>query len=1037
MRPMRRTNGYCFLAILGAFLLFGSALRTQSADYSVSVWTVEEGLPQNRVTSIAQTQDGYLWLGTEVGLARFDGVHFKVLHPINTPGLTDGQIAELFVDSENRLWVSTFKGQLGYFENSVFKIIPQQPDDFTTIRTITSDSNGVLFMSTAEGRLFQWTEQSGCSVLQDQPPWFAPNEVGYPAPIAGWPSRSGNLLVGMRKELFCYSNSSWIRLMPSDASKSGYERPWLDAMAPSRDGMMWVAGDERIQKLDGVQSVDFVDYPWTIQARTEALLEDSEGNLWVGSGGSGLYCFDPHGVLEWHCDELELSDPTILALHEDHEGNIWAGTEWGGLARIKRKSIHTIDQIGDLYEPSITSVAADPNGDLWVGTDGQGLYHIQETGVQHILNNPPVGVRSVIVDQDGDVWVGAISMREHSLFRVHHQSSGEYQVEEFGSPDGGMIVNALYQDSRGIIWVGTLSGLYFMAPNEPSHLEQFSIVDQPYLLKFKDIRTIAEDADGNIWLGTNGHGLFRLPNKDNMDDVFVEEVEFLCLDQGLPDTSVWSLFVDSQNTLWIGTRGGGLSRYRNGEFTNYTDQHGLPAMVITSILEQEGEFWMGSNRGLISVSRENLEAFARNETPGIECTTYGKYEGLKSLECSGGTQPVALMTADNRLWFPTRRGLAVVAPSKLHKNAEPPMVVIESASIDGVSNSRVQGPKPFRVEVPPGKRRLEINYTGLSFTNPGQVRFKYRMEGFDSDWVYAGTRRVAYYNGLPHGKYRFHVTSANNDWIWNRHPAFVSVVVLPYFWQTKTFISCAVLGLIALLIGSVRFLIQRRVRWQMLQLEREHAVANERSRIAHDMHDDLGARLTQIALQGELIQRTAQPSSPLAQKIFKITHTARDTASALDEIVWAVNPKNDNVDRLAAYLVEYVRDYCETVDMACSIEIAPQIPHHPLKGEWRHQIFLCVKEALNNIVKHANATKVEFCFYITANELVITIFDDGRGFDIENIGNLGNGLDHFRTRLSKLGGECKILSKPDNGTRIEFRVVLESSPVNGQVSLVT
>jgi signal transduction histidine kinase len=382
---------------------------------------------------------------------------------------------------------------------------------------------------------------------------------------------------------------------------------------------------------------------------------------------------------------------------------------------------------------------------------------------------------------------------------------------------------------------------------------------------------------------------------------------------------------------------------------------------------------------------------------------------MPTLQCSGGSQPAGCRSADGRLWFSTITGLVSVDPNNVWTNPLPPRVLIENLIVDQ---------QPFRTQakkeviLPPGRREYAIEYTGLSFSAPERVHFRYRLQGLENEWRNAGTERRVVYSYLPPAEYKFQVIACNNDGVWNNEGATLAFTVLPFFWQTLWFRILT--GTLLVLGAGVTALViaRRRYRLRLEAAERQQAIERERSRIAQDIHDDIGASLTRITLLSQ---------SARAEDMDRIYETARNLTRSLDEIVWAVNPRHDTLDSLASYLGKFAQDFVGGAEIRCRLDVPVSLPTWPLTAETRHNVFLAFKEALNNSIKHADASEVKISLVLGKADFCIAVEDNGRGF-LENSVREGNGIGNIRRRIADIGGTCEIQSAPGKGTTVRFKV---------------
>jgi signal transduction histidine kinase len=633
------------------------------------------------------------------------------------------------------------------------------------------------------------------------------------------------------------------------------------------------------------------------------------------------------------------------------------------------------------------------------------------------------------------VW-SVLETRQHDLF-VGTWGGGLMVKtgERFESPGELSRITApavaLYEGKQGEVWIGTTVGLHRY---EAGKLTWFAGKEQ---LVSPDVRAIVESPDGTLWFGMLGGGLGCLKEGALK--------QFSKLD-GLSSDSVLALYAEADGTLWIGTSDNGLCRLRQGKFATISIEQGLLASIISQIADDgAGNLWMGSHHGILRASKADLNRCADGEPKSVRCLSYGKAEGLASLKCSGGFQPGVCKTADGRLWFPTARGLAIIDPGKFTTNTVPPPVVIEELTVEG-QPVKFQGPKaadrgtePASIlQIPPGKERFEMHYTGLSFAAPDKVRFKHKLEGLESEWVDAGTKRVAPYSYLPPGTYNFHVIACNNDDVWNEEGASLSFRVLPHVWQAwwiRLALAVAVTGAVAAAaISGTR----RRVGRKLEQLERQRALERERSRIARDIHDDLGASLTRITLLSQSVRSELESGHRAGADVDQIYSTARELTRSMDEIVWAVNPQHDTLDSLVTYLGRFAQHFLAAAGIRCRLDAPLDLPALALTAEIRHNVFLAFKEALHNVVKHAKATEVRLSLELRPEGFMLVIADNGCGFtgppgqdpatelaDGQRLAS-GNGLRNMQKRLEEIGGGCGWDTAPGEGTRAKLVVVVNA-----------
>ena len=978
-----------------------SVVVQTGAPHIIDVWGTEDGLPQSSVIAITQTRDGYLWLGTLNGLVRFDGLRFTVFDESNTPGLNSSRIVHLFEDRQGNLWIGTETAGVALVKDGrVTSLDIGRGSREARLLSAAEDSTGAVWLYTADGQLCRYRNgkvdvwkfgaqyPSSCRVVAAEP--------------------SGPLWVGIDWGL--YGIGAAVGRDPRELPlEQVLPVKKLDFLLASGKGGYWRMADGRIQKWASSRlERDFGPYPWTNSTPVSAACEDRQGNLLVGTKGDGVFWFDSDGKATQISPRQGLSHGTVLSLHVDREGSLWIGTDGGGLNRVKRR-VFDVEAASQGWV--VQSLCEDAEGGLWSGFNGAevGATYSKDSvskdfGFADGLLSP--NVRAVFEDRSQNVWVGT---HDGGLFQLR---DGRFQ--RAGGPAIHPAVFAIHQDRTGQLWLGTQGGL---ARRDGQEWKVFTTRDG---LSADVVRAIADDTEGNLWIGTEWGGLNRL-----RDGRFTS---YRKAEDGLPSDNISSLYVDAEGVLWIGT-GGGLARFRDGKWTRYTAREGLISNGVGYLLEDgQGDLWIGSNAGLMRVKKQALNDFARGLTSFIPFRAYGKPDGMPTSECTAGSQPGACRTRDGRLWFPTIKGLVSLNPAQLSPNTNPPPVVIESVLIEGreqnVSSLRT-GP-PTTVTVPPGRERLEIHFTSLNLAAsfPNRAHFRYRLEGHEAAWTEAGGIRVARYTKLPPGQYRFQVTACNEDGVWNETGSGLAIIVEPPFWRTWWFLTTATVCLLGMIIAVVHYVSTQKLQRQLEKLRQQEALEKERSRIARDIHDQLGASLTQVSLLGELVESDKNSPGEVEAHARQISQAARDTTRTLDEIVWTVNPSNDTLDGLITYVCKYAQEYLAVAGLRYRLDVPAQLPGAAISPEVRHNVFLAAKEALTNVVRHAQASSVWIRFKLEPNGFTLEIEDNGRGVAglDEPAAQSRNGLRNMRKRMEDISGVFSIGPAPEGGTRVRLTV---------------
>jgi ligand-binding sensor domain-containing protein/signal transduction histidine kinase len=993
-----------------------SSLDQPVFQYNSRTWQTDEGLPDNLVQAIAQTRDGFLWVGTRDGLARFDGVDFTSYNAKNTPEIENSSITALCSDPIGNLWIGTDGGGLVCLSNGTFSHYSKTNGlAGNTIRAVFAALNGTVWIGTTtglsrfeDGKFINYSTNNG--LLSDVVRCI-------------YEDRGRNLWIATGAGLNRLNGTNF----HSFVMPNGLPNDSVRVICQDQGGRIWIGSNNGMLWYDWYWPDHFYAYNTSYgisDTFVSAICEDAGGNLWVGTY-SGLNRFhEGRFYVERDLDSAAFGK--VNALFADREGDIWVGSN-EGLVRLTPMRFTTYTKQQGLAHNNVMSVLEDRIGNLWLGTWGGGLDCLRDERIQayaatNFFQNL---VLSLCQERDGSLWIGADY--DGGLTRLQDGKSTHY-----GARDG--LINAgirvLHQDRQGNLWIGTSRGLSCLKSGK---FYDFSVKDH---LSRNVVHAICEDHQGRLWFGTEG-GLSRW-----------EDGQFATLttSNGLSDDTVTALYEDKAENLWIGTQAGGLNRYRDGKIRAYTTAQGLISNEIFEILEDDqGWLWMSCSKGVFRARKEDLDRLDHGKASAIACSAYGKSDGMKSPQCNGLGKPAGWKARDGRLWFPTSKGLVSVDPKTAKVDLQPPAVFIERLFAD---KKLIQRSEPIRrnadalasapdaedapLKIAPGRGELDFRYTALDLQAPERIRFKYRLEGMDADWVDAGDRREAHYN-VPPGKYRFDVAACNKDGIWNMAGASLAIVLQPHFWQTWWFQSGAVLLIIGSAGGTARYVETRRLRRRLQLLEQLHAVERERGRIAKDIHDDLGSSLTRIMMLGERAEEGLVNHEEVGLHVRKIIASARGTVQSLDEIVWAINPENDTLDGLVSYISHYADEFFESTNISCRLEVPDKLPSVILPAEVRHDLFLVVKETFNNCLKHSGASVIRLCVSSQADFMTIRIEDNGCGFEsnVPGSGRKGNGLQNMRKRINSLGDQFTITSAPGQGTQVSFTVKLNQKRLPG------
>jgi signal transduction histidine kinase/ligand-binding sensor domain-containing protein len=785
------------------------------SQYVHDNWTTESGLPQNTVMAVLQTKDGYLWIGTQEGLVRFDGARFSVFDRENTPVFKSPDVTALLEGKDGDLWIGTRGAGVVRYNDGQFRAFGTEEGlSNGVVRGLTLDSRGVLWAVTEsglntiqDGRVTARTGLKGLpgvqarAVVEDAKGrvWIATEEG-----LSRY--ESGAFTLFTVKDGLCGESVRAIHLEGADSflvvtdegvsryqggrftclSKAPLEAVTVRASLKDGSGALWMATQKGLLRWG---AGTFTRYTVANGLSTDdltSIYQDREGNLWIGSR-AGLNRF-ARGAFGHIGSSAGYSGDAVRVILEDREGSLWFGTEDGGLHRLKDGKFTVVGKSEGLSHDLTWAVCQDRAGAVWIGTD-RGLNRWDGRTARQFLRKDGLSnevVQSLAEGRSGDLWVGTwgggVDCLRDGRFVPYPQKqelSGEY-------------VTCLLEDSGGTLWVGTFDhGLIRIRGAE---LTRFSTKEG---LAHPKVRMLHEDRSGNIWIGTD-HGLNLY--RDGKFTLFGAG-------QGLVSDLVYDMYEDADGLLWVGTINGGLSLLKDGVFRNFSSQDGLFSDSVFGIQEDaSGDLWMSSNKGLFRVSKKLLLAYRRGAGEPLECASFGVADGMRSFECNGSTQPCTCRTQDGSLWFATTRGAVVLRPGPLLVNRVSPTVLVESVTVDGktLMPSAVQDLKP-------GSREIEFRYTATSLLWPDKVRFKYDLEGYRGGWVDVplGRDRLATYSNLPPGRYVFKVKACNNDGIWNETGAMLPFRLRPRFYQTLWFCAACLLLAVFLAAEGYRFRVRR------------------------------------------------------------------------------------------------------------------------------------------------------------------------------------------------------------------------------------
>ena len=976
-------------------LAYDETLPTEivARDYLVQNWQADEGLPRNSINSIAQDQRGYLWLGTPNGVIRFDGVKFVAFESKAAPDMAQGSVRQVYCDDAGALWIGTLRAGLFRFEDGVFLstkrgAIPAG----AAIDSLVQDGLGKLWMTGGDGALGNL--ETNTFTLTTQLSQIAKGPMLF------------KLSTDINRGLWFYKQDTYGQLVAGHPTNYTTYPDAVITLAPSHGGGMWLSTGFELRRLSPGQAVTtnivavlpFGNYG------VSALYEDRSGTLWLGTSRDGLF-----RLKDGNLEKVEGVHHRISDIFEDAEGNLWVGTDGAGLFKLRSRVFRLVGATEGLARESVVSVSED-----WVAPNGGGLGKLTPSGRVEMVNGlEKNSLSSVLDDGTGGVWLGSTSGR-----LIHRTLEGKNQaaVEVPERPQ----LRVLQRDRIGNLWIGAFPhGLFLLPAGEPRRLQNLS--EQGF--SKSAVTAIAEDGKGIVWIGTSVGELHRY-----------EAGKFSKFDgpEGLPKYPISALLPTEDGALWVGTLGGGLGRFQEGKARFLGAALGLIDDVITQLIkDKQGWLWIGSSRGIARTRGAELLAVLEGQKTKPVTIRFGRADGLVNIQCVAEHQPSVWKTKSGELQFATSKGVVAFDPEAIPVNIHPPPLVLESVLVDGlpVVNQK-------QIKLLHDYKKIEFRYTATSFVAPENVMFRRRLAGFDEDWVEDGNMRSATYPRLRPGHYTFLFTACNNDGVWNTEPFRMTFEVIPAFWQTASFRVGAVILFAGLVGGAARYVTRRKMRRKLARLEQAHALERERTRISRDLHDDLGARLTQMAFLTDLAAVEDGQSKEIRNQLRDVSQQARSAVQSLDETVWMVNPQKDTLPHLIAYLATYAEQFFQPTAINCRQEICRNPPVSALPGNLRRDIFFLVKEALNNVLKHSEAKEVWIRIAVRGPVMRIVIQDDGRGFLLSETKSHRHGLENLRQRAAAAGIGLRLRSAQGQGTRLTLRAILPPSEKSKRTSFL-
>lgn len=1061
--------GYKILKIyytsnITAFVLFSIIFKIElcAADRNTVFrnLTIENGLSQSTVLNIIQDKKGFMWFGTANGLNKYDGYSFKVYTNIisDTTSISDNLISALYEDSEGYIWIGTGKGILNKFDrkseiffhyksdfdiNKIEKLednfykypIIYSRNDNKTITTITEDNKGNLWIGTWGCGVIKLNKKSGKFSL------FV-HQVGDSTSISF--NRIKQILIDHSGKIWVATFGGGLNLVFEEGKKTKFlhflkndndnfslSSNLINSIYEDTNKNLWIATYNGLNKLNADKNyfkksrTHFTHYLYSRNVNSlnnnivMAVTSDNKGNLWIGTFGGGLDKLNlaENNFVNYKNDPFNpnsLVDNKIISLYTDKSNIIWIGTYLGKGISIARESTEKFSTLKynateskGLNDNIVWSIYEDKAAILWIGTNNGGLNRYdRKTGKISYFTNSPNNihnlsgnqVRAIVEDKWRNLWIGTYN----NGLNVYINSTKTFKYYKHNSLDQNSIssnqIQSLYFDSYSTLWIGTFGGgLCRTKINENSWKENLKFTVYKNLpndstsISDNRVYTIHEDSKSIMWVGTFG-GINKLNKQTGQ---FIRYYNIIDDKSSLTDNRVLIITEDKNGFLWIGTYGGGLNKFdkTTGKFTGYTKFNDVRIDIVYGIVEDEkGFLWISTDNGLLKLNPET-EAFNH----------YNIHDGLQSMEFSGGAY---FRNKKGEVFFGGINGVNYFFPDSVKNNLYVPPIAITGFK---VFNKPIKG-EVDNYNLTYDKNFFTLEFAALDYMDPADNHFAYKLEGFDREWHYVGgSERYASYMNLKPGEYTFKVKGSNSDGIWNDKGAFVKLLVLPPFWKTWWFILISILALCGLISSIIIIKVK-----SLLSLERL------KTKLASNLHDDVGAGLTEVSILSELVvSEVGSISDSSIMKLNKISEISRLLIDKMSDIVWFVNPKRDSLHDLILRLKDSYSDFLSYTGISFKTNNIDVLENIKLPMEYRQNLYLIFKEGINNSIKHSQCKKIMLNANLNGRLLEITLKDDGQGIN-KNVNSLGNGMNTMLTRAKTIGGNITFNSIPDGGTSICF-----------------
>lgn len=971
-----------------------------SGRFISRAWTTSDGLPHNSVTSILQSRDGFLWIGTQGGLARFDGFTFR---KISFPGSGHWNtwITDLCEDPAGGLYVGTEEGLFYYVENQL-KRLGESRDSITSL---AMGSGGELWIGTRNGLLL-WNGEGFRR-------FTAKDGLPEEAVVSVFGNRSGKMWITLHSGVYLMTERTIEKYHLSGESQS--RSPEFLGVYEDREHQIWAFGDTYLIRLPEGKRFNYFHSGHVPSARIWSFREGRDGRLWIGTSGQGLFQFTDERFRPVEMQSGKRPG-NVRCISEDFEGNLWLGTDGGGLVQLRQEQLRHLGAAEGLPSSSaLCIVEPSPNNILISYADGSLYSGVRDHFEPYRLLDPTETqpfARSLCSTPSGDIWIASSGLGVSCLHE--HRRIG------FSSADGlsANFVSCACASADGTVWAGTRSGNIYGYRGETWTLR--GTVEA-------GVTAMQPQGDNQIWIGTASGSVWGL-HSSNLAQVLPAMT--------VPGNYVSCLGLDAAGRVWAGTYGAGLRCYNPATFGTWTSTEELPDQHICGLVfDQGGNLWLTTPKGILLGAKREIDASMNLMQP-----LHWRWVAHLDYDVNGSPGgPTTLLSRDGLLWVIVDGRVMVLDPRTALGLKQPKAVYLESVKLNGTlyhvdDGSGNQSPaSSVRKRIPSSVRALEFEFTSPCLTLPERARFRYRLENFDPDWIEGNSLlRRARYGPIPPGDYCFRVGACDADGTWSKAEASFAFLVPTPAWRTRWAVCLYLVTLAGAVYSSARLISHRRLRHRLVALEHSEEMSRERMRIAQDMHDEIGSKLARISYLVEGVKTELKGVYSNIRVVDALAKTSRNLLRSLDQMVWAVNPRNDSLEQLALYMCRYAADFFQDTAILCELQVPENLPAVPLSAEIRHNLLLAFEEVLTNAMKHSGADRIVVKINCDRNAARIEVTDNGHGFDPANLADeaksrnvrVGHGIPGLKRRLQALRGECHLTSSLGHGTKTVLQIPL-------------